>query len=110
MSSLDPLEFTDSKPYPDRLEAAKKKTGLNDALSVAVGDLNGSPVVIACMDFSFIGGSMGSVVGEKIAKGIDHALKKGIPFICISKSGGARMMEAGLSLCKWQKLVRNCRY
>lgn len=103
MSSLDPLEFTDSKPYPDRLEAAKKKTGLNDALSVAVGDLNGSPVVIACMDFSFIGGSMGSVVGEKIAKGIDHALKKGIPFICISKSGGARMMEAGLSLMQMAK-------
>ncbi|MEC7654411.1 MAG: acetyl-CoA carboxylase, carboxyltransferase subunit beta [Bacteroidota bacterium] len=103
MSSLDPLEFIDSKPYPDRLEAAKKKTGLNDALSVAVGDLNGSPVVIACMDFSFIGGSMGSVVGEKIAKGIDHALKKGIPFICISKSGGARMMEAGLSLMQMAK-------
>ena len=103
MSSLDPLEFIDSKPYPDRLEAAKKKTGLNDALSVAVGDLNGSPLVIACMDFSFIGGSMGSVVGEKIAKGIDHALKKGIPFICISKSGGARMMEAGLSLMQMAK-------
>ena len=103
MLSLDPLEFTDSKPYTDRLEAAKKKTGLNDALSVSVGNLNGSPVVIACMDFSFIGGSMGSVVGEKIAKGIDHALKKGIPFICISKSGGARMMEAGLSLMQMAK-------
>tara|TARA_Y100001954_G_C15788355_1_gene593727 strand:+ start:659 stop:1510 length:852 start_codon:yes stop_codon:yes gene_type:complete len=103
MTSLDPLNFIDSKPYPDRLKAAKKKTGLNDALSVAVGDLNGSPVVIACMDFSFIGGSMGSVVGEKIAKGIDHSLKKGIPFICISKSGGARMMEAGLSLMQMAK-------
>ena len=103
MSSLDPLEFSDSKPYPQRLEAAKDKTGLNDALSVASGDLSGSPVVIACMDFAFIGGSMGSVVGEKIAKGIDHALKKGIPFICISKSGGARMMEAGLSLMQMAK-------
>ena len=103
MSSLDPLEFIDSKPYPERLEAAKNKTGLNDALTVASGDLGGSPVVIACMDFSFIGGSMGSVVGEKIAKGIDHALKKGIPFICISKSGGARMMEAGLSLMQMAK-------
>ncbi len=103
MSSLDPLEFTDSKPYPQRLEAAKKKTGLNDALAVASGELCGSPVVIACMDFSFIGGSMGSVVGEKIAKGIDHAVKKGVPFICISKSGGARMMEAGLSLMQMAK-------
>ena len=103
MTSEDPLEFKDSKPYPDRLEAAKKKTGLNDALSVASGELNGQGVVIACMDFSFIGGSMGSVVGEKIAKGIDHALKKGVPFICISKSGGARMMEAGLSLMQMAK-------
>ena len=103
MSSLDPLEFSDSKPYTQRLEAAKKKTGLNDALSVASGDLCGSPVIIACMDFAFIGGSMGSVVGEKIAKGIDLALKKGTPFICISKSGGARMMEAGLSLMQMAK-------
>jgi acetyl-CoA carboxylase carboxyl transferase subunit beta len=103
MTSLDPLEFIDTKSYPDRLEAAKKKTGLNDALSVASGELEGSPVVIACMDFAFIGGSMGSVVGEKIAKGIDHAIKKGVPFICISKSGGARMMEAGLSLMQMAK-------
>jgi acetyl-CoA carboxylase carboxyl transferase subunit beta len=103
MSSLDPLEFTDTKAYTVRLEAAKKKTGLNDALSVASGELAGSTVVIACMDFAFIGGSMGSVVGEKIAKGIDHAIKKGVPFICISKSGGARMMEAGLSLMQMAK-------
>lgn len=103
MSSLDPLEFKDTKAYPDRITAAKKKTGLNDALSVASGELDGQPVVIACMDFSFIGGSMGSVVGEKIAKGIDHAIKKGVPFICISKSGGARMMEAGLSLMQMAK-------
>ena len=103
MTSEDPLKFKDSKSYLDRLEAAKKNTGLNDALSVASGELNGQGVVIACMDFSFIGGSMGSVVGEKIAKGIDHALKKGVPFICISKSGGARMMEAGLSLMQMAK-------
>ena len=76
MTSEDPLEFKDSKPYPDRLEAAKKKTGLNDALSVASGELNGQGVVIACMDFSFIGGSMGSVVGEKIAKVLTTHLKK----------------------------------
>lgn len=103
MISEDPLNFTDTKSYPDRLEAAKKKTGLNDALRVASGELGGNPVVIACMDFEFIGGSMGSVVGEKIARGIDHSIKKGVPFICISKSGGARMMEAGLSLMQMAK-------
>lgn len=85
MISEDPLNFTDTKPYPDRLKAAKEKTGLNDALRVASGELGGNSVVIACMDFDFIGGSMGSVVGEKIARGIDHAIKKGVPFICISK-------------------------
>jgi len=103
ITSSDPLEFEDTKAYKDRLEAAKKKTGLNDALRTASGELNGMPVVISCMDFQFIGGSMGSVVGEKIARGIDHALKKGCPFICISKSGGARMMEAGLSLMQMAK-------
>ena len=101
--SEDPLSFTDTKPYQERLESAKEKTGLNDALRVASGELEGIPVVIACMDFSFIGGSMGSVVGEKIARGIDHAIKKGRPFICISKSGGARMMEAGYSLMQMAK-------
>ncbi|MAO46823.1 MAG: acetyl-CoA carboxylase carboxyl transferase subunit beta [Crocinitomicaceae bacterium] len=101
--SQDPLKFKDTKSYSARLEAAKKKTGLNDALAVASGEMCGSQVVIACMDFSFIGGSMGSVVGEKIARGIDHAIKKGVPFICISKSGGARMMEAGLSLMQMAK-------
>lgn len=103
ITSSDPLEFEDTKAYTDRLEAAKKKTGLSDALRTASGELNGMPVVISCMDFQFIGGSMGSVVGEKIARGIDHALKKGCPFICISKSGGARMMEAGLSLMQMAK-------
>ena len=103
ITSSDPLEFEDTKTYTGRLEAAKKKTGLSDALRTASGELNGMPVVISCMDFQFIGGSMGSVVGEKIARGIDHALKKGCPFICISKSGGARMMEAGLSLMQMAK-------
>ena len=103
LNSADPLEFSDTKPYTVRLEAAQKKTGLTDAIRVGSGTMNGQPVVIACMDFSFIGGSMGSVVGEKIARGIDHAIKKGVPFICISKSGGARMMEAGLSLMQMAK-------
>ena len=103
MTSADPLEFQDTKAYKDRLVAAQKKTNLEDALRTASGDLDGIPVVISCMDFAFIGGSMGSVVGEKIARGIDLALKKGCPFICISKSGGARMMEAGLSLMQMAK-------
>lgn len=103
IASEDPLTFSDTKSYESRLAAAKKKTGLTDALRTAAGDLGGVPVVISCMDFQFIGGSMGSVVGEKIARGIDLALKKGCPFICISKSGGARMMEAGLSLMQMAK-------
>ena len=103
IASEDPLSFSDTKSYESRLAAAKKKTGLIDALRTAAGDLDGVPVVISCMDFQFIGGSMGSVVGEKIARGIDLALKKGCPFICISKSGGARMMEAGLSLMQMAK-------
>ena len=103
IESGDPLKFIDTKSYSSRLDAAKKKTGLADALRTASGDLEGIPVVISCMDFQFIGGSMGSVVGEKIARGIDLSLKKGCPFICISKSGGARMMEAGLSLMQMAK-------
>ena len=103
IESEDPLKFNDTKSYSSRLAAAKKKTGLTDALRTASGDLEGIPVVISCMDFQFIGGSMGSVVGEKIARGIDLSLKKGCPFICISKSGGARMMEAGLSLMQMAK-------
>ena len=103
LQAADPLNFEDTKTYIDRLSAAQQKTGLADAIRVASGELSGQGVVIACMDFSFIGGSMGSVVGEKIARGIDHAIKKGVPFICISKSGGARMMEAGLSLMQMAK-------
>lgn len=103
LSSEDPLEFTDTKTYKSRIESSQKKTGLVDAIRTAHGKLNGQPVVIACMDFKFIGGSMGSVVGEKIAKAIEVAIKKNIPFICISKSGGARMMEAGFSLMQMAK-------
>ncbi len=103
MTSGNPLKFSDSKPYPVRLEAAQKKTGLNDAVRSAYGKIKGMDVTISCMDFSFIGGSMGSVVGEKIARAIDHALKARTPMIIISKSGGARMMEAGLSLMQMAK-------
>ena len=103
LSSKDPLKFVDTKKYTERLEAAEKKTGLKDAVRTAVGKSLGKDVVIACMDFSFIGGSMGSVVGEKIARGVDHSIKKKIPFVMISKSGGARMMEAALSLMQLAK-------
>jgi acetyl-CoA carboxylase carboxyl transferase subunit beta len=103
MVSADPLEFKDTTDYKSRLEKAKAKTELEDAIRTASGELDGMPVVVSAMDFSFIGGSMGSVVGEKIARGIDLALKKNCPYICISKSGGARMMEAGLSLMQMAK-------
>ncbi len=103
MVSEDPLDFHDTKPYKSRVVASQKKTGLKDALRSASGKMNGQQVVISCMDFAFIGGSMGSVVGEKIAKAIDYALKNKCPFICISKSGGARMMEAGFSLMQMAK-------
>ncbi|WCO01109.1 acetyl-CoA carboxylase, carboxyltransferase subunit beta [Psychroserpens ponticola] len=103
LTSKDPLKFEDTKKYPDRLKAAQEKTGLKDAVRTAVGKSNGQNLVIACMDFTFIGGSMGSVVGEKIARAADYALKKKIPFMIISKSGGARMMEAALSLMQLAK-------
>lgn len=103
LSSKDPLNFEDTKTYKERVKAAQKKTKLNDAVRAAVGLSNGNEMVIACMDFSFIGGSMGSVVGEKIYRAADHALKKKIPFVMISKSGGARMMEAALSLMQMAK-------
>ncbi|MGY6742635.1 MAG: acetyl-CoA carboxylase, carboxyltransferase subunit beta [Cecembia sp.] len=103
MKSGDPLKFVDSKPYTARIEQTIKKTDLNDAVRAAVGKTNGFDLVVACMDFNFIGGSMGSVVGEKIARAIDHSLKHKIPFLMISKSGGARMMEAGFSLMQMAK-------
>ncbi len=103
LTSKDPLNFTDTKKYTDRLKQAKEKTKLNDAVRTAVGKSMGEDIVIACMDFSFIGGSMGSVVGEKIARAAGYALNKKLPFIIISKSGGARMMEAALSLMQLAK-------
>ena len=103
MISADPLTFTDTKSYKDRIKTTIAKTGLKDAIRVAKGKINGQETVIACMDFGFIGGSMGSVVGEKFAKGVDVAIEAKCPFICISKSGGARMMEAGLSLMQMAK-------
>ena len=103
MKSGDPLNFVDTKSYSSRIEATISKTELNDAVRSAYGKMNGQDLVIACMDFSFIGGSMGSVVGEKIARAIDHSLKHKIPFLMISKSGGARMMEAGFSLMQMAK-------
>ena len=103
MSSANPLDFVDSKPYMDRVKASQKKTELTDAVRTAYGKMDGVAVTIGCMDFSFIGGSMGSVVGEKIARAIDHSLEKKKPFIMISKSGGARMMEAGYSLMQMAK-------
>lgn len=103
LSSGDPLNFVDTKNYPDRIKATEKKTGLKDAVRTAHGKMQGTDIVISAMDFSFIGGSMGSVVGEKIARGIDYALKHKIPFMMISKSGGARMMEAGFSLMQMAK-------
>jgi len=103
LRSKDPLKFVDTKKYSDRLEAAEKKTGLNDAVRTAVGKSMGRDLVVACMDFAFIGGSMGSVVGEKIARAIDYAIRNRLPFLMISKSGGARMMEAALSLMQLAK-------
>ncbi|MFT4610909.1 MAG: acetyl-CoA carboxylase carboxyl transferase subunit beta [Glaciecola sp.] len=103
ITSKDPLHFEDTKKYTDRLKAAQDKTNLKDAVRSAVGKSKGKDIVIACMDFSFIGGSMGSVVGEKIARAAKYSLDNEIPFMMISKSGGARMMEAALSLMQLAK-------
>ncbi|QOI96350.1 MAG: acetyl-CoA carboxylase carboxyltransferase subunit beta [Flammeovirgaceae bacterium] len=103
MESADPLKFKDTKPYPKRIKETQEKTELKDAVRTAYGKMNGLDIVIGCMDFSFIGGSMGSVVGEKIARAMDYSLKNKIPFLMISRSGGARMMEAGLSLMQMAK-------
>jgi acetyl-CoA carboxylase carboxyl transferase subunit beta len=100
---VDRLHFVDVKPYEQRLEAAQKATGLNDAMTVGAGVINGKKIVIACMNFNFIGGSMGSVVGEKIARGIDYSIQQKTPFMIISKSGGARMMESAFSLMQMAK-------
>jgi acetyl-CoA carboxylase carboxyl transferase subunit beta len=103
LTSKDPLNFEDTKKYPDRLKAAQDKTKLKDAVRTAVGKSKGKDLVVAAMDFSFIGGSMGSVVGEKIARAANYSLKNNVPFMIISKSGGARMMEAALSLMQLAK-------
>jgi acetyl-CoA carboxylase carboxyl transferase subunit beta len=103
LKSKDFLNFKDSKKYSKRLKEAQKKTGLKDAIRTAVGKSKEKELVIACMDFNFIGGSMGSVVGEKISRAADYSLKKRIPLVIISKSGGARMMEAASSLMQLAK-------
>ena len=103
ITSKDPLKFVDTKKYTDRLKQAQEKTKLKDAVRTAVGKSLGKDLVVGAMDFAFIGGSMGSVVGEKIARAIDYSIKKKIPFLMISKSGGARMMEASLSLMQLVK-------
>lgn len=103
LESGDPLGFEDTKKYVDRLAATQKKSGLTDAVATAYGKTSGNNLVVACMDFAFIGGSMGSVVGEKIARAIEYAIEKKCPFMMISKSGGARMMEAGFSLMQMAK-------
>jgi acetyl-CoA carboxylase carboxyl transferase subunit beta len=103
LTAVDTLEFEDTKKYAERLEQAIAKTGLKDAVRTAVGPSKGRDIVICCMDFAFIGGSMGAVVGEKIVRGIDHAIKNQLPFLMISKSGGARMMEAAISLMQLAK-------
>ena len=101
--SADPLKFVDTKSYPKRIKDAQKKTGLNEAIKVAYGKSFGKKLTIASMDFTYIGGSMGSVVGEKISRAIDHAIKEKTPLVIISKSGGARMMEAAFSLMQLAK-------
>jgi acetyl-CoA carboxylase carboxyl transferase subunit beta len=104
LSSNDPLQFTDTKPYRERLETTKSATGLTDAVIVATGHLEGMPVVAAAMEYAFIGGSMGVVVGEKITRAIEMALERREPAIVISCSGGARMMEGALSLMQMAKV------
>lgn len=101
--SKDFLKFVDLKPYDQRLKDAKDKTGLNEAISVAHGKVNNLPLIVAAMDFSFIGGSMGSVVGQKITLAVDYAIENRVPFLLISKSGGARMMESAFSLMQMAK-------
>jgi len=104
LTSGDPLNFEDTKKYTDRVKATQAKTGLKDAIKTVQGKINGDVFVVAAMDFKFIGGSLGSVMGEKIARAIDKAIELKAPFMIISKSGGARMMEAGLSLMQMAKV------
>ena len=103
--SIDFLGFNDLKPYKKRLDDAYEKTGLHDSITSAHGKVNGQDLVVCCMDFNFIGGSLGSVMGEKIARSADYCLKHRIPFMIISKSGGARMMESAFSLMQLPKTI-----
>ena len=103
LTAKDPLKFEDTKKYPDRLKEAQDKTGLKDAIRTAVGKSKGKDLVVVCMDFRFVGGSMGSVVGEKIARAADYCIEKKLPLMIISKSGGARMQEAVYSLMQMAK-------
>ena len=111
--STDPLKFTDLKAYADRLKRSERETGLNDAVINARGKLNGEPVIISAMEYSFIGGSMGTVVGEMITRAVERATAEKIPLIIVSASGGARMMEGVISLMQLAKisaaLARSCR-
>ena len=104
LTSGDPLNFEDTKKYLDRVASSQKNTGLTDALRTAYGKLDGMDFVVCAMDFAFIGGSLGAVMGEKIARGIDKAMEMNAAFMIISKSGGARMMEAGYSLMQMAKV------
>ena len=101
--SADPLGFNDTKKYSDRIQESIKKTSLNDAIKTAYGKVGGHDILVACMDFSFIGGSMGAVMGEKISRAIDFCIDKKCPLLIISKSGGARMMEGAYSLMQMAK-------
>ena len=103
MRSADPLEFEDTKKYADRINETVKKIGLNDAVKTGTGKINGTDVAFGCMDFKFIGGSMGSVVGEKLSRLIDKAYKNKMPLVIVSASGGARMMEGAFSLMQMAK-------
>jgi acetyl-CoA carboxylase carboxyl transferase subunit beta len=100
----DPLQFVDSKPYPKRLEAARKESGRNDAVAVGLAAIEEHPIALAIMDFEFMGGSMGVVVGEKLARLFDHALASGLPVVLFAASGGARMQEGALSLMQMAKV------
>ncbi len=104
LTSTDPLSFTDTKSYRDRLRKAQKETGLNDALITAEGQLDGKPLLACAMEFQFIGGSMGAVVGEKIARAIDRCITRKLPLVIVSCSGGARMMEGAVSLMQMTKI------
>jgi acetyl-CoA carboxylase carboxyl transferase subunit beta len=104
LRSTDPLKFSDLKPYADRLKRARKETGLNDAIVNAKGKLNGRPVMISALEYAFIGGSMGAVMGETITRAIERALQERVPLIIVSASGGARMMEGSISLMQLAKI------